>query len=254
MNAAASIARFTLLEARRTRTWLGALAVVAGALAVAELAAALAITESTSYRNGIYAALVRVACVLVTMLFVAQGLARELADRLLDHTLARPVSRTQWFLGRLAGAAAVAGLLAALACVPLLPAAAPLRVLAWGGSLAAELVLVAAVCQTCMVTLRQVTLAVTATSAFYLLARAIDAMVLMSTGPAVDLARWSSRAVAATVELLALGLPALDRYTQAAWLGDDAGLPALAPFGFEWAVFVALVVTIGLVDLHRAEL
>ncbi|MEQ8230470.1 MAG: ABC transporter permease [Gammaproteobacteria bacterium] len=254
MNAVAAIAGFTLLEARRTRAWLGALVVVALSMALAELAAALALTESASYRSGIYAALVRLACVLVTMLFVAQSVARELADRLIDLTLGRAVARTEWYCGRLGGCAAAAVLLALLATLPLIAGAPVARALAWGGSLAMELVLVAAVCLTCTVTLRQVTLAVTATSAFYLLARAIDAMVLMSQGPTADLAQWSGRAVAAAVALVALVLPSLDRYARADWLHDAASAPALGPLAIECAVFVLLVAAIGLVDFHRAEL
>ena len=253
MKAFASIARFTLLEAWRTRIWLLALIALGALLLLGEFAAGLAITDSASYRSGIYAALARLVCVLMTMLFVAQSLARELAERLLDLTLARPVSRAQWFLARLSGFAGGAAVLAALASAPLLWQAPAPAVLAWGISLALELTLVAAVCQTCTVTLRQVTLAVSVTSAFYLLARAIDAMVLMSQAPTADPTQWIGRVVSEAVALIALVLPALDRFTSSAWLRAGANAPELLPVVLDSAVFITLVIAVGLFDLYRSE-
>ena len=253
MKAFASIARLTLIEAWRTRVWLLALVALVVLLLLAEFAAGLAITDSASYRSGIYAALARLVCVLVTMLFVAQSLARELADRLLDLTLARAVSRAQWFLARLSGFAAGGVMLAALASAPLLWLAPAPAVFAWGVSLALELAVVAAVCQTCSVTLRQVTLAVSVTSAFYLLARAIDAMVLMSQAAVTDPTQWTSRVIGEAVRLIALVLPALDRFTAAAWLQSGAEAPELLPVALDSAVFIALVIAIGLFDFYRSE-
>ncbi len=91
-----SIARFTVIEAVRTRLlWMAAGLLLAVAL-TAEFAAALALTDSQGYRLGVYAALSRLSLVFVVALFVSTSVVRELQDRLLDLTLSRPVPRVSW--------------------------------------------------------------------------------------------------------------------------------------------------------------
>ena len=123
---------------------------------------------------------------------MSTSVVRELQDRLLDLTLSRPVPRVSWYLGRLAGFAAAATALAVLAVIPLMFYAPAGATLAWGASLAAELWIVAAACLTCVITLGQVTFALIVVAAFYVLSRAMSAIVLMSSGPAVDPTVWSS--------------------------------------------------------------
>ncbi len=252
-DALISIARFTLLEGRRSRLLRAALALVVGAAAVAGFAAALAITDTQSYRSELYAACVRLAMVLLLTLMVCAGVTRELADRMLDLTLSRAVSRSSWYLGRLLGFAALAAMLALMAALPLTLVAPPPAVAAWGVSLAAELCVVAAAALACAVTLRQLTAAVTVTLAFYLLARAIDAIVLMSRGPTVDPGSLSAALIARAVELLALLLPALDRFTASAWLAQASWPHGLGGVLLEAVLYVALLATVGLFDVHRLD-
>ena len=87
------VARFTLLEAARTRLPWTALMVIMSGVIVAECAATLALTDSQSYRIEVYAAWTRVALVFCAALFVATRVARELADRAIDLSLSRPLSR-----------------------------------------------------------------------------------------------------------------------------------------------------------------
>lgn len=249
-----SIARFTLLEGWRTRLPLAVLLTVAALFLVAQFAAALALTDSGGYASQVYAALIRLAMVLVVTLAVATSLARELDDRLLDVTWAQPVPRAGWFLGRLAGFVALAAAVAVVAALPLFALVAPPGALAWGLSLAAELALVAAASLTFCLTLRQLTLAVSAVLAFYGLARAMGAVVLMSHGPTVDPSALSAQAIATGVELLARVLPALDRFTQAAWLDAAADWPG--EFGgivLQAAVYIVLLAAVGLFDVYRMD-
>ena len=248
-----SIARFTLLEGWRIRLPLIAAALIGSAFVAAEFSAGLAITDSASFRIGVYAAFVRVVLVLAIVLFVAASVVRELTDRMLDLTLARPVSRASWYLGRLAGFCGIAFALAVCAALPLIPLAEPLRIAVWCVTLAGELAVVAAVCLTCTVTLRQVAPAVLASGAFYVLARAIDAIVLMSQGPTVDPGAWSTLVIGKLVALLALLLPALDRLAASAWLFDDTAMPALWPLAIEVLAFATLAVAVGLFDLYRVD-
>lgn len=251
MQAVIHIARFTWLETRRGRQpWL-----IAGVMALAMLgalfAADLALTDSASYRSGVYAGLVRVTLVFLTMLLVATGVAREQEERRLELSLSRPLSRAEWYGGRLLGhgvVALIAGLGAGLPLFALAPAAASLI---WTLSFAVELALVAAATLAIIVTLRQVTTCVLAVAAFYLLARAMPAIVLMSTGPTVDPAAWSSALIARFVGVLALLLPDLAACARADWLFGAAPLPALGPLLLDGVIAIVLFSAVGLIDLAR---
>ena len=249
------VARFTLLEAARTRLPWTALLVIMSGVVMAECAAGLALTDSQSYRIELYAVWTRVALVFCAALFVATSVVRELADRAIDLTLSRPLSRAAWFIGRVTGNSAALAVVALVAALPLAFTSAPLAALAWGVSLAAELGLVAAATLSCAVALSQVTATVLAVAAFYLLSRVMGAIVLMSTGPAVDAEAWSSLLIAQLVHWLALLLPALDDYTRTAWLADGSlALAALPAIVVQTAIYAVLLVAVGLFDFTRREI
>lgn len=249
------VARFTLLEAARTRLPWTALLVIMSGVVMAECAAGLALTDSQSYRIELYAVWTRVALVFCAALFVATSVVRELADRAIDLTLSRPLSRAAWFIGRVAGHSAALAVVALVAALPLAFTSAPLAALAWGVSLAAELGLVAAATLSCAVALSQVTATVLAVAAFYLLSRVMGAIVLMSTGPAVDAEAWSSLLIAQLVHWLALLLPALDDYTRTTWLADGSlALAALPAIVVQTAIYAVLLVAVGLFDFTRREI
>ncbi len=254
-KASAVVARQTLLEAARTRLPWTALTVMVGALLLAECAAALALTDSQSYRIEIYAAFTRLALVALTTLFVAHSVMRELADRVIDLSLSRPVSRSAWFIGRLLGFSVAVALLGIVAALPLAFTSTPLAALAWGVSLAAELCIVAAASLSAAVALTQLNATVLAVGAFYVLARMMGAIVLMSHGPAVDAGATSSIVIAQLVNALALLLPALDDYTRSAWLtAGGAGFAALPAIAVQTVIYVALLAAVGLFDFTRREI
>lgn len=248
-----SIAHFTLLEGRRSRLPWIALGLIGCIFVAAEFSAGLAITDSSSFRIGVYAALVRAGLVVLLVLFVATCVVRELSDRMLELTLARPVPRASWYLGRLGGFWAIALVLAAFAAVPLLAMVEYTRVLAWTAALAAELALLGAVCLTATVTLRQVVPAVLVSGAFYVLARAIDAIVLMSQSPAVVPDAWSTQVISELVALIALLLPPLDRVAATSWLLGASDLPLAGSLAAELLIFGTLVIAVGLFDLYRVD-
>ena len=249
-----AIARFTLLEATRTRLPWVVLGVIALGLGLAEFAASLALTDSAAYRADGYAAWTRLALVAVIALHVATSVAREFEARLLDLTLSRPLSRLHWYLGRLLGFGVTAAVVAAGAALPLALTSAPLAASLWGLSLAAELGLVAAATLAASVALGQVTPAVLAVAGFYLLSRAMSAIVLMSNGPLVDATAWSTWWMAHTVRTLALLLPALDRFTMSAWLYDAGAAAASLPaIGAQTVIYSVLLVAVGLFDFVRRD-
>ena len=267
-----TIARFTMLEARRTRLpWLVA-AVLIGLLLLSVFVQQVAITETHRLQMGFLAAGTRLTMVFVLTLYVAGSMAREFNDKGVDLLLSLDLPRAGWYLGKLAGylgialamalaataalavpSVAVSALAAAgLAFAPLaLPPDLPL----WGLSLACELTLIASLTLFCVITFAQPMPAVSFVAAFYLLGRSIAAMRLLAGSQLLDPQGWSALVSARVVDALALLLPDLSRFTATAWLVNATGdAAALAYVVAQTALYAALLVLAGLFDLYRKSL
>ena len=246
------IARFTLIEALRNRMLLLALILVLAGLAFTRFLQQIAITESTQIQTALLAALLRFGAVFMLAGFVVTSMVREFNDKVAELILSRPLRRSSYYLGKLAGYAAVAVLLALLFSIPLLLFAPARQVAAWGISLAAELVLVAAFALFCALTLTQVMSALAAVAGFYLLARSIGALQIMAAHPLADSLEQGQGLVNSVIEGVAFLLPGLDRMTQTGWLIYSG--PAAAEFLqllAQAAVYTLLLCGAGLFDLQR---
>jgi Cu-processing system permease protein len=159
--------------------------------------------------------------------------------------------RPAYLLGKFLGFAVVATAIAFIATLPVALLAPADAAAAWGLSLALELLLVSAVAVFCITTFTQLLSGAAFVAAFYLLARSISAIQLMSTSSLVadgatthKLGEWLANA-------MAFVLPRLDTFTQTAWLlpeGTPAGLGGIA---LQSAVYVALLLTAAMFDLYR---
>src|SRR5882672_4203547 len=248
---AATLARFVLLEARRSGLpWL-ALACIALGVGLAAFLSEVALTESRALQAAVVAAVLRASAVFLIAAHVASSTLREMNDKGLEIMLSLPVSRSAQYLGRLAGFTALGILTAAVFSAPLLLWAEPGVVALWGVSLAFECALVAAAALFFAMTLAQLVPAIAATAGLYLLARSIAAIQAIASGPlaepslAGEAARWS-------VGALALLLPPLDAVTRTDWLlygapGPGAYGSALAGL----AIYAAVLIAAGLFDFHR---
>ncbi|RSZ60083.1 ABC transporter permease [Massilia atriviolacea] len=240
----ATIAAYTLLEALRNRLArvLGLLAV--GALALGGFLGQLALTESAALQAALLAALLRLCCVLLVASFVAASVARETGDKGQELLLALAMPRAAYVLGKLAGAGLVA-LLPALLFGAMASMLAPAAwCAAWALSLWCELWIVAAFSLLCVLTFGQVTSALAATLAFYVLARAIGSLQALAQDGA-PFARM-------TMDALAALLPHLDQFTRSEWL--VYGGAQLAPLLAQTAICVGLLGAAALVDFYRKDL
>ncbi len=254
MRSAVVIARYTLLEAWRSGLPWIALAVLLAALGLAMFLAQVALAETTRVQAAIAAALLRAAAALLVAAHVVAAITREINDKGLEFTLAQPLSRPAFYLGKLAGYG-VAGLaLAIVFSLPMLAWSGPAAVAAWGLSLALELLLVATAALFFAMALAQPAAAIAASAGLYLLARAMGAIQAIAGGPQSE---GSALAAAAhwAVDGVALLLPRLDLATQSAWL--LYGAPGGAELGRVLGtllVYVALLAAAGLFDLSRRNL
>lgn len=247
-----ALARFTAIEALRTRlAWLLGAGLVALLLA-AQFGATLAVTGGDGARTAFAAAGLRLFAVLVVALFVTTSMVREMADKGTEFVLALPLPRAVWYAGKLAGHATIALAIAALCGLTMAALAPPAAVLAWTAALACELVVVAATSLLCLFTFTQVTAALSAVFAFYLLARSLDALLLVAHGPVVAAVSAGDRLLVGVLDLIGLVVPRLGRYAQADWLvHGPPGWDELALLGAHAAIFLALVAAASLFDLYR---
>lgn len=248
----AIIARYTLLEALRTRLPVLVLIALLALLVASSFVEAIAITEGARFQAGFYAAGMRLASVFIATIYVLASVAREFNDKGLDVLLALDLPRSHYVLGKLAGFLGIAALIATVAALPLLWLAAPSAVLPWALSLAFELAIVVALALFCVVTFSQPTPAASFVLAFYLLARSLTAIRLMGAHPLGRADTLSHQAIQWVVETLALVMPALDAWTRTAWLVDQPpAWTAILLLTGQGALYVALLAGATLFDFHR---
>jgi ABC-type transport system involved in multi-copper enzyme maturation permease subunit len=251
MSKVLAIARFTLLEAFRTRlVWL-ILTLVALLLLAALLVQQLAVTETWRLRTGFLAATTRFALVFVLSLHIASSMVREFNDKGIDLLLSLDLPRSAYYLGKLLGFVAVAWLLAAAAALALATGGVSAGWLPWSLSLGLELTLVATLTLFCVISFAQILPAVSVVAAFYLLARSVAAIRLMSGSQLLDHSSWATHVIVWLAQLMALVLPDLSRFTQTQWLLADDPPAAIGFVALQALVYAALLTLAGLFDLHR---
>jgi ABC-type transport system involved in multi-copper enzyme maturation permease subunit len=251
----ATIAGYTLLEALRNRLlWLVAV-FIGGAFGFTAFVGEVAITESAAFQAGLLGAVLRACAVLTVCLFVITSIVREFDDKVLELTLSLPIPRASYLLGKFAGFCVLSICVAALCGLCLLVHVPAPQALLWSLSLACELVLVAGVSLLCLFTFSNVTLALSAVLAFYVLSRVIGAVELIAHSPIVSSSSLGSRMMEWFVSGLVFLLPALDRFTSSQWLIYHTGTwGEFAPIAGQTAVYLVLLAGAALFDLYRKEL
>jgi ABC-type transport system involved in multi-copper enzyme maturation permease subunit len=248
----ATIARYTMLEAVRTRFALIALAVIVLALAGSFFIREIAVTESMRFQTAFYAASVRFAAVFVAALYAIASVSSEFEDKRLEVTLAFDLPRSHYVLGKLAGFLAIGSGFAVATALPLIALAGLEAAAQWSLSLACELAVVLALSLFCVVTFNTLMPAASFVIAFYILARALSAVRLISANPAAGAQALSHHVLNALLEALAWIVPALDRWTQTSWLVDRPALwSSVASVAGESVVFVSVVAAAAVFDMHR---
>lgn len=248
-----TIARYTVLEAVRTRLPLITV-VMTGVIFTASLfVREIAIIESARFQTATYAAITRLAIVFVMSLYAIASITREFHDKGLDMTLALDVPRSHYIIGKLSGLLIISLVLACAVSLPLVPITGWEAAAAWGMSLVFELAVVVAMSVFCVVTFNQLMPAASVVIAFYLFARTLTAIRLISAHPIADAHTLSHQLMAGFVDGLALIVPALDGWTRTAWLVDSAAAPwsALAIIGLHSALFVTVLAGAAIFDMHR---
>lgn len=247
-----AIARYTVLEAWRNRLIVLVVIAVGLLTLLSFFARELAVTESARLQTAILASTLRVTSVFLIALYILNGLTREFNDKVLELMLSLDLPRPGYLIGKFLGFAIVALTVAAIATVPVAVLAPSYAALAWGCSLALELLIIAALSVFCITTFTQLLPAAVFVTAFYLLARSITAIQLMSGSSLLGPDGFGQKASKLLADALAMALPRMDAFTQTAWLVNDAGAQiALLSIVLQTAAYVGLLLAAAMFDLYR---
>jgi ABC-type Na+ efflux pump permease subunit len=191
----------------------------------------------------------------MTVAFVVTSMVRESNDKGTELLLSLPISRTTYYLGKLAGFAACGTILAGIFSAVMLFWSPPGVVAAWCLSLMLEVSLMAAVSLFFVMTIGDVVPALTAVVGCYLLSRMMASFQSIAVSPLAEQPDNLQQIATSGIDLVALLLPPLDRATQTVWLlyaqPSAAEFMHLAGMLF---LYGTLVTAAGLVDFHRRNL
>lgn len=249
------IARYTVLEAVRTRLPVATIATILAVLALSFFVRELALVQHARIQATVYAAVMRLAAVFIVALHVGSTLVREFDDKGLDAVLALDIPRWQYIAGKYAGHAAIALGVAALSAMPLLVLSPGGPALAWLASLALETSIIAALAMFCVVTFSHLPSAMAFVAGFYVLCRGITGLRLIADHPLAGGATALHHAMSQGLAAVSALVPPLDDWTRTAWLiGTPPTSGELAYIVAESAVYVVLLVAATLIDFHRRSL
>jgi len=250
-----TIVFYTFLEATRNRlVWLVAAFVVIG-FGLSQFVSEIAIAESATFQSSLLAAMLRFFSVFIIALFVITSMVREFDDKGLELVLSLPIPRYHYFLGKLLGFSVLAVMTAIVCALVLLVYVPPGQVALWAFSLSCELLIITALSLLCLFTFSQVTLALSAVMAFYLLSRSIEAMQLMVQNPIVHSDSWSQRLIEQFIDGVAFVLPDFARFTSSEWLVyHTGGWQDVAPIAAQSVIYLLLLGGAALFDLYRKNL
>ncbi len=249
-----TIASFTVLEAVRSRLLWLILAVLFGALGLAEFIGSVAITEGLQIKSGLLGAFLRLFAVFVVSLLVTTSMVRELNDKGLELVLSLPIPRAVYYFGKLLGFSIVALVTAVLIGGVLLLYVPAWQLVFWTASLMCELLIIASLSLLCLFSFHQVTLALSAVAGFYLLSRTIHSIQLIGQSALLGTS-MPQQVMSSLVDAIAFLLPELYRFTPSQWLiYHTAHWSELAPILGQTAIYLMLLMGAGLFDLYRKNL
>ncbi|ALG66520.1 ABC transporter permease [Beggiatoa leptomitoformis] len=250
-----TLAYYVLIEALRTRFFIVILLLFSIGLGITLFLGQITLIETEANQSSILAAFFRLSAVYLLSLFVITSMVREFNDHSISLFLSLPLSRTHYFLGKFLGFCLTACITALLFGMLLLFYADYQQVIFWTGSLFCELLIISTVSLLFVLSFNNTVQAFSAVLAFYLLARSINTLQIMSLGVLYSADTFNDQFVRGFIQLLALLLPDLEKFTQSAWLIYHTGtLMQFLLLLEQTLIYVFLLVMASLFDLYRKNL
>jgi ABC-type transport system involved in multi-copper enzyme maturation permease subunit len=242
------------MEGTRNRLFLLTLAGLVCLFGLAEFTGELAITETRAIQVVLTAGIARWFIVLTSALFVITSMVREFNDKGFEAMLSLPMSRTTYYFGKYIGYVFLSLTISVSLCLILAIYSELAPLTGWFFSLACELAIVVALSMLCLFTFSNVTVAFVAVLVFYILARSMDAIILLSMSPILDSGSFSQEFMNLLIAAIAYVLPDLDNFTRSDWLVYGVDINALGFVLAQTLIYLGVLVAAGLFDLYRKEL
>lgn len=246
--------RYILMAAVRDRFFFAIVGILAVVISLSLFFGSSALTEQDQFARSFAAFGFRLFGVVILVLFIVGYLRRSFEGRDIDYLLSRPMGRVSFVLTH-AAAFSTLGILAALllggTTMLLQWGAINSSAFLWGGSLAAEFIIMANVAMFFAFVMRSASACIIVVFAFYLLSRLMGEILGIlqkaATGPAVQI-------LSNIMEAISVFVPRLDLMAQSKWLlyGVQADLSPAFVFG-QCGIFTALVIGATLLDMHRRQ-
>lgn len=250
-----TIARYTLLESIRDRFLY---LLVIGLLILSLLSvfiAEIAITESQESQIALLASSLRLFGVIIIVLFISSSMLRELQDKSFELILAKSISRTQYYFGKLLASLCLSFLVGIVLSLPFFLLAETSGAMLWCLSLCFELFLLSCIALLCVFTSHSITFVFLATISFYALARTITTIQLIASSPILESNSLWHQFVSSGVNMIAYLIPKFDQYTKTVWLiYAEISMQNLYYVIVQTIIFSAILITATLFDLNRKEL
>ena len=234
MNTVFTLARFTVVEAWRSRwVWMMAACLLIS-FSLAVFVGELALNERLPLVLSMVAPLARLLAVMLVTLLTVSAVVREFSERSIMLMLAAPISRSTWLLGKGLGFVAISVVSAFVCAAPIWLLSPGLASVVWTVSLALELCLVASGSLLLACVLRQVPIAILAMLGLYAMSRVLGVLLLLAERAPLSTVTSNSASTSFFDTPLEIGffgfleliLPRLDLFTQTQWLLND--LPSKA--------------------------
>ena len=240
-NSVLTIAKYTCIEAIRNRFFLLLLIGILIIFGIGEFVGAIAITETRQIQAGILAFVLRFTAVLIISLLVIGSLVREFN-----------VPRYIYYFGKFTGFSMLALIISVLMSMPLWIFSSADQVGLWTVSLLCELLILISVSMLFILTLENILVAFSAVTAFYLLARSINTILLIGQSPILESTALSQKFMNILVIVIAYVLPDLDKFTQTDWLVYAHGtIQSLYIVGLQTSIYLVFLSAAALFDLYR---
>jgi len=250
-----TIAKYSIWEASRDKFLIFILLGFFVFFCISLFIGELAITEGIQMQSTLLGSTLRLFSVFTMGLFVITSMVREFNDKGFELILSHPVPRSSYYFGKLAGFSVVAFIIAFISFCCLCFFAPVNIVPLWSFSLFCELLIIISLSLLCLFSFNSITISFSVVIAFYILARSIEAIQLISDSTIVALGSTSHKFINGLLDIIAYLIPDIYKFTQTSWLiySEDLNAEMLVIIA-QTMIYVSLLSCVALFDLYKKEL
>jgi len=213
-----TIAKYTFFEAVRDRLFILLIVGLVCAFGLSQFIGELAITETQQIQVALLGSGLRLFAIFTIGLFVVTSMVREFNDKGLELLLSNPIPRASYYLGKLSGFSLICFVLVFLIGLEI-AVYTPINIsIIWSISLLCEIFIIITLSILCLITFSNITIAFSLVFLFYLLARNIEAIQLISRSPILETNTISQDLINTVIDCIAYLLPNFNSFTKTEWL------------------------------------